>query len=564
MDYSTAAWTSRCPPTHPYDPSPSSSHLSQPPRTAPGYQQPRPFEPQAQQQQPASSTVRRAHSTGGQPSTPAGYPFSTMPPSPVSPTYRGVPSFAHQQQQPQPPSNWFAASRDQWMQAHPQERPLSVETAPPTFAYAPPVTPDRRRRNVSAQAAFPTPASSAPRASYTPPQPLSLALPEHSAPPSAPLMSYSHTTPGPTKAAQQPTAEEVSQFFQEMTELLGPEAMAALSPTTAAASMPTFGASTLSSPPPTAHSSFSSSPVKPTYNVNGVLLSEEDYHRYAESPVSSRVPTPSQPFIPPPSAYSAAPLPPQHYPPQPTYTHGIAPQQAGLAPPSFGYDLQRPQSAPPTPVAEITPMFFGPPGSCVNAPPPPPAERRVSLARHRRGSSLDLSSIPRSIPSGLAMPASSYSYPPPPPPSKGYAGQGYVQPRATYQPPPPPPPSYFSPPSHQYPISPTPAARPRPPPYGPPSSSLALGPPVPASAAAAQQQQQQQQQQQGLKRAHGRKRSTGVAFINFSADDRRALLSGVAPSGTTKKRVREEEEAADREREREREAKRAREGRVEA
>ncbi|GAA5857204.1 hypothetical protein JCM8547_009369 [Rhodosporidiobolus lusitaniae] len=457
--------------------------------------------PQQQAVGPESTGIRRARSSQALSSIPPrssgyAYPMSPMPPSPVSPTYRDA-----RMQPPPPDANWFAASRNAWLEQNQHFSPPSA-ASPASGAYGSPQTPIRRKRNASAQAALPTP-SSAPRATYGQAQPLSVAIPEYT----APAMSYSHTTPAATTPFKQPTAEEVSQFFRDMTDILGEEAMAALSPSSpnnAYASLSALSPSAPSAPPATAQ------PAKPTYNVSGVLLSEEEYRQYAASPSPAPSASHAQPFIPP-STNSSTP----HRQEQPSFVGDgtFYPSQ------QYGWEVPRPQTAPPTPSTE-TVLAFPAYGSYQPSPP----RDSVPLNR-RRGSSLDMSSIPRSIPTGMVVsPPPSY-----PPQQQQQTPYGNLVPR-DYAPPPLSQ-SYYSSPAYyssalpsfsSHDISPSSQTQHRIRRSVSPTSRLS------SSSSAS---------------GNGSKRKkSAVAFINFSAADSKTLLNGVAPSGNSKKRQREEEE----------------------
>jgi hypothetical protein len=75
-----------------------------------------------------------------------------------------------------------------------------------------------------------------------------------------------------------------------------------------------------------------------------------------------------------------------------------------------------------------------------------------------------------------------------------------------------------------------------------------------ASSSASEPQQQQQQQQQQNNRPPAtpdRRRSSdggGIGFVNFTPNDHDFLMTGVAPSGSSKTKARREKEAIDRQR----------------
>ncbi|GAA5832274.1 hypothetical protein JCM11251_004303 [Rhodosporidiobolus azoricus] len=496
------------------------------------YQHMLPARQQRPQTPPGSVGIRRVPSFGSSmapSSTHHIYPPGNFPPSPRSPTFRDL---ALQQEEGTADPAWFAASRDSWMKADEPNLPSLHQAPPPPFAALPPqhTPPARHKRNVSAEAAYATP-SSHQRAQYAPQSGLTVTIPEYE----APSMTYSHTTPGPMRGSQQPTAEEVSKFFQEMTELLGEDTMSALSPTSPSIIYPSLSHS--ATPHRAASTSTSStapyppSPSKKTYNVSGILLDEDEYRQYAASPSPHRQPSPAQYFVPPDETYQ--PPPPA---PSSTYTTHLAPPpQQPYYGATYGYEMQRPHSAPPTPAIEAPPTFVSPPA----LPPPPPLQEPAPSAslRHRRGSSLDLSAVPRSIPSGLSVPSSYHavaSDPQQPRPPPSYTQQNL------------PPHSHFDYAQHAPSGYHTPSGRPSFSAYAPfiypAHSSRAYQQPFSPSHTAANSSFPLTP----TKKGHSRKRN-GVAFINFSAADSKALLGGVAPSGSMKKRQREEEEAAARE-----------------
>ncbi|GAA6001767.1 hypothetical protein JCM10207_002309 [Rhodosporidiobolus poonsookiae] len=509
-------------------PAPPSHHLAVPPPHTPSKSNAPAHYAYSHMQQPyndnaTTSGIRRVRSIGALPSaTPSAaalYPphVPVMPPSPVSPTHHR--SMQRQPPQAAPGSGWFAEPRDARLDRFSQApaavgQPFRLEAVPPVAAYQypPQASPNRRPRDASEPSAHTTPA----RTSYSPPPGLSVAIPEYTATP----MSYSHTTPASTKAFQQPTAEEVSKFFQDMTDILGEEAMAALSPASPTNVYAPTRPSTVPAPPsrPTTSSSAPST-SQPQYNVSGILLSEEDYHRYAESPATSRQPSPAQAFVPPRATYQPSP---------PSY--GVDPLSIAPGPPqdysSYGYDIGRPQSAPPTPSVESAPAF-----PAYASPFDGPALGSAQLNR-RRGSSLDLSAVPRSIPSGLAVP-DMYSPTRPTQPLPPYGA-----PAASYA-----PSAFYSAPPRSYaPVTPTRA----------PHASFGAAHPTalttpPSSSASAASVGSTTSATPPRRNPGGRRKNGSVAFINFSAADSRALLNGVAPSGSQKKRQREEDEARERE-----------------
>lgn len=402
------------------------------------------------------------------------------------------------------------ASNDGW---YSQDRAPQHFVAPPPH-HAPagydaphPQTPPRIRRASSNASAYATP-TSAPPPTYAS-TPTILDIPPYA----APSMSYSHTTPSPTKSFQQPTAEEVSevrspffaqsmskatavthrlhlfQFFRDMSSLLGPGAMEALSPTSP---IGPSSLSAISSPPIIPLPALASQPQQaPTYNLSGVLLSEEEYRLYARSPAGAASPRfrSTTSFLPPSNGYQRA-----TYQQQPqTYDHGS----------------QRPRSAPPTPSSESTASFAT--SSLYNDPPPRP--RRDSL-----------STIPRSMPSVVA---GSYAYTPQP----SYQ-QSYAQPTTSsfYA-----SPAYYAPPLPQptaQPISPTPVSRTY-------QSRMSTTPALDSPSSRRISASSSSTTSSSPSTRHKRKKSSGqIAFINYSACDAKTLLNGVAPSGNMKKRSR--------------------------
>ncbi|GAA5944546.1 hypothetical protein JCM10213_008059 [Rhodosporidiobolus nylandii] len=482
-----------------------SASTSRAPRypAAPPYQPPTPAWQAHPCTPPQSADIRRARSSDTislnssfSPSRSA----PTFPPSPVSPANHERRPVAQVAQTVV--DRWgAAASRSAWLSGQAQHRSVPqqvalLETIPPTNSrYSPLLTPPRRHaRHVSAQAAFAT--AIRPRRTYSPPQEVAQTVPGYL----APSMSFSHTTPSSNREPRQPTAEEVSQFFHDMTEILGADAMAELSPTYPADT----SISAVASPPPAAVQSTSIPSIsKATYNVSGVLLSEEDYQQHVAS-LRRRQTPPDQQFLPPLQTYQ-----PPHRPPQVEYAPRGDHNQ-------YSYDIQRPQSAPPTPLPEADPAFTA------YASPYHRPSRSPAPFNRRRGSSLDPATVPRSVPYVLTVPPSCCTPPPRPPPA--YAAiNPYTQPsHASF-------PHNVTPPPYQ----PPPPVPPRLSPGGgliSPTSSFPSSPskrPIPPDARG--------------------KKPHGVSFINFSSSDARTLLAGVAPSGSVKKRQREEEEAKARE-----------------
>ncbi|GAA6047283.1 hypothetical protein JCM3770_001866 [Rhodotorula araucariae] len=486
---STSTAYSAVSPTRPYPPhqppAPSTSSLSPPSSVG-------------------SFAARRVRSSGGlprlQPSTlhsQAPYGQPSYPLSPVSPHYHGT--LAAQQ------ASGLAGWRGEGNSA--PEMRSAGQFGYPNEPYRgpaparPPQTPppSARRRIASAQPTFAT-ATQTPRPATS--AHMSYPVSSFGGPEAAP-MCYSHTTPG--SGFSQTSPEEVNNFFREMSEILGPEALSALSPTSSYAPSPSLAppppAVALQPPPP--------SKQRATYNVSGVLLDEDEYRAFADSPTASRQPSPShgQPFVPLGMAQYGGPL-----QPAPAMNGYLAPSQLGVP-----FELQRPASAPPTPAAvESEPEFqFAPYGSPYET---PAATARVTAPMNRRrGSSLDASTIPRMYSSGLVGVAPLHDAPY----TRARADAGlsparpplHLHPRHPAH---PAPPTSANPPSFR--ITPSTAPQQR---RSPPPSPTRVQP-------------QAQAPPQTPKRARG-----GISFINFSAADSKTLLGGVAPSGCSKKRARE-------------------------
>lgn len=286
-----------------------------------------------------------------------------------------------------------------------------------------------------------------------------------------------------------------SQFLRDMSDMLGPDAMAELSPTS---SRPSYGLPQLgASSPPTTPSSRPTivEPARQTYNVSGVLLTEEEYQQYTHSNVKltdtrrySLTKGSYQPF--PSSSHSHSYFSPEHQ-----YSSSPYSQQYPYPQPSPGYDLSRPRSAPPSPQVDIA-------GSASFVPyysPPEPSFTASSSYLRRRGSSVD-AMIPRTF---VSTPQTNPSY--------GYASY----------------PTSFPPPSNQ-PVG-------YPPPYIP-ETPMRIPPISPTS----------EPRRRIRKIAPTTGKKTGVVnFVNFSPSDSKVLLSGVAPSGSSKKRARSETNEAE-------------------
>ncbi|GAA5943364.1 hypothetical protein JCM1841_002572 [Sporobolomyces salmonicolor] len=419
-----------------------------------------------QQRRPPMPSIRRARSSGALPTV--GTASSSLYPSlsPLSPVSTGLPAPRGGQQLDG--ASWFPSAPNPYLNlpASPS-RPVTPSTYRPMTANG--SSYHQHQRNASAQAALTTPSSSG---RYAPVGSSNFGNQEHS----AASMSYSYSTPTSQRKHQQPSVEEVNQFFQDMTEILGAEAMAALSPT----SLP-FGSSLVRPlPPPSPKLS------QPAYNVCGVLLNEGEYTQYTQSRSANS--SLSRQSSPPHADLQTGPshshLSAQYAPSTSHYATTSLPVYAQYPP----YDICRPRSAPPSPAVEGMATFvpYGSPPSAFSF------DTFGSQAlNRRRGSSVD-AAIPRSFPPSTPA-ASTYSYPP-------HTPFRSLSPSASHIPPPYP--------SSYTPVSPSPAPRPM--------------KPTP-------------------RRAGGGRKSPGVvSFINFSPSDSKVLLSGVAPSGSSKKRAREE------------------------
>jgi hypothetical protein len=337
-----------------------------------------------------------------------------------------------------------------------------------------------------------------------------------------------------------------------MNEMLGPDTMKSFNspptttrPTSTATRANGLTLTSTSSPP-------SRSPApRQTYNVSGVLLNEEEYRQYTHSEQQNQ---------------SAR---PRHYSSNPPPNQYFAPPSAQYAPPqpSPGYDLNRPRSAPPSPQVDLSAGFvpyYSPPAPPSTA----PAERShfanvspfVSTSTsssngythtrpfHRRGSSVD-ATIPRTM---ITNPSIPISY--------GYASYPTTPPRSN-QPVGYPPPFIPTPQSQQFSSSyydNLPVSR-----MFPSSSSSTtttyhgdeapISPVSPIRSAKGfgiiegegkYRYQPSTPESSPSKRGgggtRGGKAKGPISFINFSASDSKVLLSGVAPSGSSKKRAREE------------------------
>ncbi|GAA6013229.1 hypothetical protein JCM11491_006321, partial [Sporobolomyces phaffii] len=385
-------------------------------------------------------------------------------------------------------------------------------------------------------------------------------------------------------------------FLTEMHQMLGPDAMASLSPSATASPTTRLTLTSTSSPPAS-----SPGPNRQTYNVSGVLLNEEEYRQYSHTEDQSAR-SRAQQWL------SSA----TRYVPVPTHFQ-YAPQ------PSPGYELDRPRSAPPSPQVDLATAgqfvpFYSPP-----SPPPHHSEfhQHSSLSGgpfvasahagsgsgtssynarpfHRRGSSVD-ATVPRTFVSTLSIPAAyGYaSYPttvpsPSPPSTRSNQPVGYPPPACFPLPTPPPSHPRQLHPDHRYDATPPPrlvfpARSPRPIPssmlscssasistlddeapispispirgatggggghegkyrYRPSAVEPVPSSPSPSTGAVTGPTARGHRWQT---KAHAdRSSSSSISFINFSASDSKALLSGVAPSGSSKKRLRDPSVAA--------------------
>jgi len=324
-----------------------------------------------------------------------------------------------------------------------------------------------------------------------------------------------------------------------MSEILGPDALAALSPTSSVPPPrrldPRPAPSVTVQPP---------APVKKqaTYNVSGVLLDEDEYRAFAESPSSSRQPSPVRA-----SSYDDRPQ--QGRPPfggstyrEPAYTAPSYEAWSGgyLAPSQV--DIQRPASAPPTPVLDLEASSswtqFAPYGSTYQS----PVMRSTAAMNRRRGSSFDASSIPRIYSSGLVglQPLTEDAYP------RFNAGLGFDDSVQAFEPQQPQR-RALPPPACQSSFRPGPDAYAVPPPPPQQQQQQHSSTPSPASSQRPPRQQQAREQPQRPPQPEPTtpvrrpKAKTSISFLNFSAADSKQLLGGVAPSGSSKKRARDDE-----------------------
>ncbi|GAA5908251.1 uncharacterized protein JCM6883_004325 [Sporobolomyces salmoneus] len=349
-------------------------------------------------------------------------------------------------------------------------------------------------------------------------------------------MSYSMSDPSSHRMQGEASAEDVDKFLKDMKEMLGPDAMGSFeqSPTTSLPprSQPLTLTST-SSPP--SRSPVAGQPPRQTYNVSGVLLSEEEYRQYAHSEQSGRH-----------NRSSSITHHPQYF----------------LSP---GYDLERPKSAPPSPQvdpsATFAPYYSPSPPNAQYSTPFTPSYSSSSFSSntyppyrpfHRRGSSVD-ATIPRTFVTTPSIPAYGYaSFPTPPSssssPSRSNQPVGYPPPfipQEHFSTPPP----YSTPPvarmfsssstnsnwNEDAPISPVSPIRSRG--FGAGSGPGEGSYRLPSSESSSPTKSR------GGGGGRGGKVKGPISFINFSADDSKVLLSGVAPSGSSKKRQREESAA---------------------
>ncbi|GAA5834104.1 hypothetical protein JCM9279_004215 [Rhodotorula babjevae] len=524
-----------------------------------------PYSHQPQQQrdhQPASASTltppssfggfgfRRARSSGALPTLqPAAlheqslHAYAPFPPSPVSPNYPHGDASAGQQQQQQQQrpasalSSWRAqpadpSGRDGWApgpSSYGHESAYSSSSSSGPWAQQPQTPPPsaRFRRTSSAQPSFaPAPSSAAstpsrPGSAYSARAPTS-----HSAHETASALGYSSTK------FQHSSPEEINQFLNDMSEILGPDALAALSPTSSAPPSRPFD--------PRQTPSVNVQPPQPakkqaTYNVAGVLLDEDEYRAFAESPTSSRQPSPVRASSyddrlqqgRPGSAYR-----------DPAYTAPSYEAWSGgyLAPSQV--DIQRPASAPPTPVLDLEASSswtqFAPYGSTYQS----PVMRSTAAMNRRRGSSFDASAIPRIYSSGLVglQPLAEDAY------SRFNAGLGFDESVQAFE----QQPQRRTPPASTYPPSfrTAPTAYVPPPPQQQQQHSSTPSPVSPQRPPRPQQPREQPQrppQPEPTTPVRRPKAKTSISFLNFSAADSKQLLGGVAPSGSSKKRARDDD-----------------------
>ncbi|GAA5922961.1 uncharacterized protein JCM15063_003482 [Sporobolomyces koalae] len=334
------------------------------------------------------------------------------------------------------------------------------------------------RRTSSAQPAFFSSSFTTSSRSYTPMENFgsqTSTTSSHSVPTEFP-------PPSPISQRMQsaPSAEDVNQFLHDMSEMLGPETIKIL-PT----SMPRTGPSELefSAAPPAASTSRTSR-SRQTYNVAGVLLNEEEYRQYRQAEDESFESAHRQAQASRPPSYSA---------------RGMA-----VPVPSFqGYEIYRPRSAPPSPQVDLSagfvPYYSPPPASFEAAPGQLSSSYSSFHYGRRRGSSVD-AAIPRTFVSTPSVPQP-YGY-------------------ASY-----PTPAFIPPPSNQ------PASYPSP--YIPATATMS-SPRTTAQSASPRKEVKSPR----TPTAKNKKPAAVVSFINFSPSDSKALLSGVAPSGSSKKRQR--------------------------
>ncbi|ORY75056.1 hypothetical protein BCR35DRAFT_353748 [Leucosporidium creatinivorum] len=485
---------------------------------------------------PSATPLRRARSSSALPHIAPGssiYPFHdpTSPSSPLSETIQ-TPRDGHQVQS----GSWFAAEQSAYLNSlpgstAPLQQPQQQQgntSSPPLFAnqLATPAsdgTLRQRRRFPSAQPALPSQASE-------------MGSRQGSYQGNSGDLSINISSAGSIPMVQQPSIEDVNQFFTEMNEILGPAAMSAISPP---AGYPENATSPSYARPSTGGA--------PTYQVNGVILDAEDYALYSRSPsnfqgqwAQSAPPTQTS-FNP----YDTRPI--QHRgqrrsPPPFADQHPQQRQQQG----QFGFNPD--YSTTSTPTSAFAPGFVPPPrprsapaspdlGSGAFAPFglegsfQPQYQAPSGSYALRRGSSAD--AMPRTFPQNGPM-DQQYPAPQPPPP---HHFQQQTPPQYRQQ----QPPYYSAPTAHQL------YGRPS---YGgePPSPSPIHPPPlrrmssVPAGLAV------NPRPMVPLKKPTGKgkrgKADGGFSFINFTSSDATKLLGGVAPSGSSK-RKREEEIAAE-------------------
>lgn len=288
--------------------------------------------------------------------------------------------------------------------------------------------------------------------------------------PEYPAVASTSYLPASQPMAPSASIEEVNQFLNDMTTLLGKDAMSSISPSQLQG--PSVHAPTLaqsqSSVSPVQHQ-HQHHPRKASYNVSGVLLDEDDLAAFS-SPSASNTSSYHQSYLKP----SFAPVPHQpygYYPEPSSYTYSAHPPRT---PTRSSFSVQRPRQL-------------------------------------RRPSSMELlQALPRSAP----------VYRPNQPYPQDLVGMGvYLPVEPTSPTPAPQMASNGGPQRTVRKMASMPNTRVARKPTGPP-------PPVPS-----------------IPKVVRKQASLGSCFINFSASDSKALLSGVAPSGSSKRKRDTDKEA---------------------